>query len=117
MSTEEDKKDNLKGEIYEYMDTLSEKIEELTSFVHTEFSTLHEKMHAMEFKLEEMNQGMESMKSQLSDAPDMAGMFNKIESMSEQLAELRDNSATFQEQMLEKMDAMSEAGFEDDEEE
>lgn len=114
MSTEEDKKDNLKGEIYEYMDTLSEKIEELTSFVHTEFSTLHEKMYGMELKLEEMGRSMENMKPEL---PDMAGLFNKVDSMSEQLTELRENSSTFQEQMLEKMDAMSEAGYEDDEEE
>lgn len=114
MSTEE-KPDNLKGEIYEYMDTLSEKIEELTGFVHAEFSTLHEKIHGLELKFEEMNQAMQGAQVQFA-AGKMETIEKKVNTIGEQVTDFMDNNAQFQEQVLEKLEELSAAsGYEEDE--
>lgn len=116
MSTEE-KPDNLKGEIYEYMDSLSEKIEELTGFVHAEFSTLHEKIHGIELKFEEMNQGMQESREK-STTGNIDGIEKKVNAIGEQVTQLAESSSEFQEQVLEKLEELAAAsGYEEDDSE
>lgn len=113
----DEKPDNLKGEIYEYMDSLTEKIEELTGFVHAEFSTLHEKIHGLELKFEEMNQAMQEAREK-SAAGNMDTIEKKVNAIGEQVTEFMDTNTQFQEQVLEKLEELSAAsGYEGDEDE